>query len=104
MTPAYCEVDTAQDGETGLQFLAEKQYDAILLDIEMPRPLTGIRVLREIRSRYPDLKAPVIAFTAHVLPRDEQDLYDEGFDGYLGKPFVRADLLDVLRQHIDGLE
>src|SRR5271155_5586014 len=50
-------VDTAPDGETGLNTIGQRSYDLVLLDLALPG-MNGIEVLGQIRERYPDL--PVI--------------------------------------------
>ena len=66
----------------------------------MPAPWMGMRTLQAIRQRYPDLEAPVIAFTAHALPGDREVFLEAGFDAYLAKPFVQSDLEQVLAEHM----
>ena len=70
----------------------------MLLDIQLPGPLNGIRVLEEMRRRYPDLGVPVIAFTAYALPGDAERLLSYGFDGYIGKPFTRKELVAAIEE------
>ena len=83
-------VDVAPDGQEGL-FLAEcNQYDAILLDLMLPK-VEGAEVLRRMREM--GQKAPVLVLTA----RDEKDsiisLLNSGADDYLTKPFDLGELV-----------
>src|SRR5271170_3010377 len=55
-------IDTAPDGEAGLNALGQRSYDLVLLDLALPG-MNGIEVLGQIRERYPDL--PVIMITAY---------------------------------------
>jgi CheY-like chemotaxis protein len=95
----YVVHDTAS-GEEVLELLAEYDVAAVLLNLRMPAPWTGMHTMQTIREQYPALEAPVIAFTAHALPGDRETLLEAGFDAYLAKPFVRSDLLDLLEAHI----
>ena len=97
MLRTLCQVHPAVDGNEAIQLLGEQPYDVVLLDIQLPGALNGVKVLQKIRSRFPDLRAPIIAFTAHALPGDAERLLSLGFDGYIGKPFTRNELVGAVR-------
>jgi two-component system, OmpR family, response regulator len=85
--------DTATDGEDGL-FKAESwEYDAIVMDIMLPR-LDGWELLRRLRKTK---KTPVMMLTARDQTRDRVRGLDGGADDYLVKPFDLAELLARLR-------
>ena len=87
-------VDVAYDGEEGL-FLAENEpYDAIILDIMLPK-IDGIEILRRIRDR--GVKTPVLMLTAKSSVEDKVLGLDSGADDYLTKPFSFEELLARLR-------
>ncbi len=87
-------VDVAYDGEEGL-FLAENEpYDAIILDIMLPK-IDGIEILRRIRDR--GIKTPVLMLTAKSSVEDKVLGLDSGADDYLTKPFSFEELLARLR-------
>lgn len=77
-------VETAQDGELGLEMAAEGGFDVLVLDIMMPRR-SGYEVVREMRRR--GLWTPVLMLTAKDGEYDEADAFDLGADDYLVKPF-----------------
>lgn len=85
------EVVEADSGETALSLLdsaAQGQaapIDLVLLDLRMPG-LDGHGVLRRIRLRWPARPLPVIAYTAHATPEEQDELIADGFDGLLAKP------------------
>jgi len=86
-------VDTAFDGEDGL-FRAESiDYDAILLDVMLPK-LNGWQVLERLRR---SKKTPVLMLTARDTSGDRVRGLDGGADDYLVKPFDLAELLARLR-------
>jgi len=86
-------VDTAQNGEDGL-FKAESiAYDAILLDVMLPR-LDGWGVLERLRKTR---KTPVLMLTARDTSSDRVRGLDTGADDYLVKPFDLPELLARLR-------
>src|SRR6185369_6379695 len=86
-------VDVAADGNDGL-FKAESwDYDAIVLDIMLPR-LDGWQVLERLRKTK---RTPVLLLTARDQVRDRVRGLDSGGDDYLAKPFDLDELLARLR-------
>src|SRR3954463_16024642 len=86
-------VDTATNGEDGL-FSAECiDYDAIVLDVMMPK-LDGWEVLSRLRKQK---KTPVLMLTAKDQSRDRVRGLDNGADDYVVKPFDLSELLARLR-------
>lgn len=88
-------VDTAKDGEEGLERIFENQYDLLLLDVMMPC-LDGFEVCREVR-RYSDI--PIMFITARTTQEDMLTGYALGCDDYIIKPFP----LPVLYEKIKAL-
>lgn len=86
-------VDTAEDGEDGLYKAKEGDYDAIVLDVMLPR-LNGWEVLTKLR---PARKTPVLMLTARDTVPDRIKGLDAGADDYLTKPFDIDELLARLR-------
>lgn len=87
-------VDVCNDGVTGLWSATENAYDAIVLDIMLPR-LNGYDVLKEIRRRR--IWTPVLMLTAKDGDYDQTDAFDLGADDYLTKPFSFIVLVARLR-------
>jgi len=83
-------IDLAEDGEQG-QFLGEVEpYDAIILDLGLPkRP--GLEVLDHWRSKH--IATPVLILTARDAWHERVDGFKAGADDYLGKPFHVEELL-----------
>jgi two-component system OmpR family response regulator len=86
-------VDEAPDGEEGLFKATSWEYDAIVLDLLMPR-LTGWEVLERLRKTH---KTPVLILTARDGVQDRVRGLDGGADDYLPKPFHLAELKARLR-------
>lgn len=87
-------VDVAGDGEQGL-FLAEgESYDAIVLDLMIPK-LPGTEVLRRLRAGGRDV--PVLILTARDAGADKVAGLNAGADDYMTKPFTFAELIARLR-------
>ena len=86
-------VDEAADGEDGLFKATSWGYDAIVLDLLMPK-LTGWEVLERLRQTH---KTPVLILTARDGVNDRIRGLDGGADDYLAKPFHLAELKARLR-------
>lgn len=86
-------VDTAVDGLEGLTKAMDESYDALVLDVMMPR-MNGWEVLARLR---PTCKTPVLMLTAKDTVQDRVKGLDHGADDYLTKPFDIDELLARLR-------
>lgn len=87
-------VDVAPDGAEGLAMVGMNVYDAIVLDLMLPKK-NGIEVMREIRSK--KLNVPVLMLTARDTVADKVMGLDAGADDYLTKPFAFQELVARLR-------
>ena len=85
-------VDTAEDGEEGLELFSNKPYDVILLDIKLPR-VDGHEVFEKIHSLNPDI--PVIIISGHGNIETAANFIKQGAYDYLEKPFDRLDRLMI---------
>lgn len=86
-------VDTAMDGEVGLAKAKSWDYDAIILDLMLPR-LDGFSVLRELRKAK---RTPVLLLTARDATADKVKGFDSGADDYVTKPFEIDELTARVR-------
>src|SRR5690349_21193877 len=87
-------VDVAADGEQALHFTGTSTYDAMILDIQLPR-VNGLEVCRQVRAR--GSQTPILLLTARDTLDDKVAGLDRGADDYLTKPFEFAELLARLR-------
>ena len=87
-------VDRCFDGEEALDYIAVGEFDAIIMDIMMPK-LSGLDVLRQIRSNKNN--TPVLLLTAKDTVRDRVTGLDAGAEDYLIKPFAFEQLLARIR-------
>jgi DNA-binding response OmpR family regulator len=87
-------VDSVNCGEDGLSLLAVYDYDAIVLDLQMPG-IGGLEVLRQYRSK--GGSAPVLILTGKTHVNDKEIGLDTGADDYLTKPFSLRELAARLR-------
>lgn len=83
-------VDWVADGEEGLDLALKPNYDAIVLDIMLPK-LSGLEILKIMRER--GIKTPVIMLSALNEVEDKINGLEMGADDYLAKPFKTAELI-----------
>lgn len=86
--------DAVCDGAEALEYLAAENYDAVILDIMMPK-MDGLTVLRKLRERGGHV--PVLMLTAKSEVEDRVAGLDTGANDYLTKPFATAELLARIR-------
>ena len=90
-------VETAVDGELGLEQLGQHAYDVVLLDLALPGR-NGIEILATIRERSPDL--PVIMLTAYGTVNNVIDAIRGGAQNFVQKPWDNEKLLADIRSAI----
>jgi len=83
-------VDVASDGEIGLHLGASETYNAVVLDLGLPK-LDGLSVLRRWRASGHTM--PVVVLTARGSWAEKVDGLNAGADDYMSKPFAIAELL-----------
>ncbi|MDL5386506.1 response regulator [Aeromonas hydrophila] len=87
------QVTVAEDGEEGLQRLAEQHFNLVLLDVMMPK-LNGFAMLARLRKTH---DTPVLMLTARGDSQDRVNGLEAGADDYLAKPFDDRELLARVR-------
>ncbi len=87
-------VDVAQDGEEGLSYALNQNYDLIILDVMLPK-VDGLKVLEQLRAK--GSPTPVLLLTARDTLEDKVKGLDTGADDYLAKPFAFTELLARVR-------
>ncbi len=89
------DADVAADGREAVAAVAERPYDVVLMDVQMPE-MGGVEAASRVRAGPPDRQPYIIAFTADVLSGDEERFREAGMDSYLSKPIVIHRLAEVL--------
>jgi signal transduction histidine kinase/CheY-like chemotaxis protein len=97
-------VDEASDGEAGVAKVKERDYDVVLMDMQMP-VMDGHAAARAIRAweaAQARPRLPIIALTAHASVEDRRESAASGCDAHLSKPFSKAHLLKAIRTAVGG--
>ena len=92
-------VTIANNGQEGVEAARENQYDAILMDIQMP-VMDGYTATREIRKDKRFKELPIIAMTAHAMTGDEDKSLEAGMNGHVAKPIDPDQLFAALQKWI----
>jgi signal transduction histidine kinase/CheY-like chemotaxis protein/HPt (histidine-containing phosphotransfer) domain-containing protein len=98
-------VTLAANGQEALTQWAIGDFDAILMDCQMPE-LDGYqatRCIREQETKGSKVRVPIIALTANALPGERQRCLEAGMDDYITKPFEYNGLATILRQWLPGI-
>ncbi|HXG38093.1 MAG TPA: response regulator [Bacteroidota bacterium] len=87
-------VDVASDGEEGARLACTEDYDAIILDVMVPKK-NGIEVLRELREA--NVRVPILILSAKADLENRLEGLNLGADDYLAKPFAFSEVLARVR-------
>ncbi|MCK8786841.1 ATP-binding protein [Roseomonas sp. NAR14] len=90
------QVAFAHDGAEALTLAGREAFDIILMDVQMP-VMDGLEATRQLRAgRGPNRRTRIVGLTAAVGPGYERQCLEAGMDEYIGKPVVRARLLQAI--------
>ena len=91
--------DVVCTGVEALQAVERRQYDVVLMDVQMPE-MDGLDAARRIHSRWPEAQRPwLIALTANATRQDREACLEAGMDDYLSKP-VRTEHLRTALERV----
>ena len=90
------QTEIAQNGKEVLEVVSTRQYDLILMDVQMPE-MDGLEATRMIRLCL-DTQPVIIAMTANVMQGDRQDCMQSGMDDYISKPVELNELVAMLEK------
>jgi signal transduction histidine kinase/DNA-binding NarL/FixJ family response regulator len=89
------DLDIAHNGEEGIELLSQKEYDLVLMDLQMPLK-DGYQTTEYIRNEM-NSSIPIIAMTAHSLVGEQERCYKVGMNAYVPKPFKQSVLLKAIK-------
>ena len=92
-------VGEAPDGLEAIRCITEQQPDLVLMDLSMPK-MSGISVIRRIKSRFPETK--IIALTIHDSEEYVLEVFEAGAEGYCLKDAGRNELLFAVTSVLEG--
>ncbi|MFN3872947.1 MAG: ATP-binding protein [Ignavibacterium sp.] len=94
------QVDAVLNGEQAVSEHKSKNYDLILMDIQMPEVdgYTATKMIRKLES--PLNSVPIIALTAHALLGDREKCLIAGMNDYISKPVVAKEIVQILDKYL----
>lgn len=101
------EITTAVDGKDTLKKVEKNNksgelFDVMLFDINLPAPWDGIKLMHEIKKKFPAYKSiPFIAQTAYAMSGDKDVYLDAGFNDYISKPIIKTELLTMIQKQLE---
>ncbi len=85
--------DVADNGKIAIDMVEQKEYQLILMDVQMPI-MSGFEATQILRQRR--VSIPIIAMTANAIKGDKEKCIEAGMDDYISKPFRQKELLEKL--------
>jgi len=97
------DVTTCNNGARAIELTASHWFDLVLLDLEMPS-MDGLAVARQMRAREVrgGPRVTIVALTAQTSRAHRANALEVGCDGFLTKPFRRAELLSAIDRYLRG--
>jgi CheY-like chemotaxis protein len=92
-----CQIEVAVNGLEAANACAQRGYDLILMDCQMPE-MDGFSAAMEIRRHGHNQETPIIALTANVLEEDRERCFAAGMNDYLSKPIRKNQLIETIQK------
>jgi PAS domain S-box-containing protein len=93
----YYNTDLANCGEVAVLLAEKKKYDVILMDIHLGEGIDGLTATRIIKQNSKNITTPIIAVTGYTMIGDKDRILAEGCNYYLGKPYKKSALLEIVQ-------
>ncbi len=90
------ELETAIDGPSAIEKVNQKNYDIILMDINLGYGMNGVETTKRIRQIAGYEQTIIVAVTAYAMAGDKDIFLDAGCSHYISKPFTKRELLTLI--------
>jgi CheY-like chemotaxis protein len=96
-------VELAENGQEAIERLEQRDFDMVLMDVQMP-VMDGLEATLRIREkeRETEQHIPIIAMTASAMKGDRERCLQAGMDGYIAKPINREDLSELVDRYVSA--
>ena len=88
-------IDSAHSPSEAISLSTAKHYDLIFMDMDLGSDIDGIETFRRIRSYNGNIRIPAIAVSSNDAPSVQSRCMTEGFHKFVGKPFLKKELLEA---------
>ncbi len=92
---------TTGEGAAALPLACDNRPDLILMDLQLP-DISGFDAVRQLKQHDETRRIPVVAVTAFAMAGDEGKALKSGCDGYVAKPILLRDFLDLVERFTGG--
>ncbi len=96
----YCDVIKSKEGHDAVALAVSEHPDLILMDIQLGE-LSGIDLIKILKSQEDTSKIPIIAITAFAMKHDEINIMQSGCDMYISKPVSINQFFDAVARYIE---
>jgi two-component system, sensor histidine kinase and response regulator len=96
---AHMSIDLAENGKVAVRMISEKDYDLVLMDMQMP-VMDGVSATKAIRSDPRFLSLPIIAMTANAMDTDREMCIQAGMNDHVAKPIDPDQLFATIKRWI----
>ncbi len=96
-----CTVEHAPDGPTAIEMASSKNYDLILMDINLGLGINGMEATRQIRKIPGYAQTPIIAVTAYAMVGDREIFLEAGCTHYISKPFTKQEIVELINRILE---
>jgi CheY-like chemotaxis protein len=93
---SVCKVDSTGDGPSAIEMAKNKQYELILMDINLGLGMNGLEATKNIRLIPGYENVPIVAVTAYAMVGDKEIFLNAGCTHYISKPFTKQEIIELL--------
>jgi len=96
----YEHVTVVASGEDAITKCMSDVFDIVLMDIRLKIGMDGVKTFKKIKKIDAYMNIPILAITAYAMRGDKEYFLEQGFNGYLAKPFVKDTFLAFIKQFL----
>jgi two-component system, sensor histidine kinase len=96
----YEHVTVVASGEDAIAKCMSDSFKLILMDIRLKIGIDGVQTFKRIKAIDAYKEIPILAITAYAMRGDKEYFLEQGFNGYLAKPFVKDTFIDFIKQFL----
>lgn len=101
LTRAGFDVTASHNGSKGFELATEKQFDLIVLDVELPG-MDSFEICRELKQRHISYQTPILFVSKRAGAQDRQKAFGLGAADFIGKPLDADSFLSRISWHLEA--